>query len=289
MPRTTNTGHKRAFSGATRSPAALSAGLFGSLALLPLVMIQGAATRRRVPRLPPAQPPHHGLIAGGGAPLRLLVVGESPVAGIGIERGDDTVAAATARELGKLTGRPVAWRAAGLSGATVRKAIAELVPGMTPEPADLIVIAFGVNDTIGYRAPRAFAGDLAALVEAVRARVGNAPVVIAGVPSFASIPAFPWALRHILDWRAAALQAAAERLPERMPRLVVQRFSEPFTPDTFSRDGFHPSVRAHDLWGKMLAMLALPLLADAKQDTVPAAALSDAGPWPTRDGTIRLR
>lgn len=256
----TNTGRKRAFSAAPKSRAALSAGLLGSIALLPLVMIQGAATRRRVPRLPPAQPPHHGTVPGAGTPLRVLVVGESPVAGIGIERGDDTVAAATARELAQLTGRPMVWRAAGLSGATVRKAVAQIVPRIAAEPADLIVIAFGVNDTIGYRAPRAFAGDLVMLVDAVRARVGGAPVVVAGVPSFASIPAFPWALRNILDWRAAALQVAAERLPERVPRLVVQRFSEPFGPETFCPDGFHPSVRAHDIWGQMLAALALPLL-----------------------------
>lgn len=266
---------KRASSVAARSQAALSAGLIGSLALLPLVMIQGAATRRRVPRLPPAQPPHHGLIAGKGAPLRLLVVGESPVAGVGIERGDDTVSAAAARELARLTGKPIAWRAAGLSGATVREAVAAIVPRIAPEPADVIVIAFGVNDTKGYRAPRAFADDLATLVEAVRARVGGAPVVIAGVPSFSSIPAFPWALRNILDWRAAALQAAAERLTERIPRLVVQRFSAPFGPEAFCPDGFHPSVRAHDVWGQMLAALALPLLGLGEEAQAPREAVPE--------------
>jgi lysophospholipase L1-like esterase len=273
-----NTGRKPALFASAPSRAALRAGLLGSFALLPLVMFQGAATRRRVPRLPAARPPHHGLVAGEGAPLRVLVVGESPVAGIGIERGDDTVAAATARELARLTGRPVAWRAEGLSGATVRKAIAELVPRIAPEPADLIVVAFGVNDTIGYRAPHAFAGDLVMLVEAVRTRVGHAPVVVAGVPSFASIPAFPWALRNILDWRAAALQAAAERLPQRIPRLVVQRFSEPFTADTFGRDGFHPSASAHDLWGKMLAALAFPLIDTQEHRDSRAAWLEGAPP-----------
>jgi lysophospholipase L1-like esterase len=266
---------KRASSVAAKSRAALSAGLFGSLALLPLVMIQGAATRRRVPRLPPAQPPHHGLIAGKGAPMRLLVVGESPVAGVGIERGDDTVTAATARELARLTGKAIAWRAAGLSGATVREAVAAIVPRIAPEPADVIVIAFGVNDTKGYRAPRAFADDLDALVSAVRARVGEAPVVIAGVPSFSSIPAFPWALRNILDWRATALQAAAERLTERIPRLVVQRFSGPFGPETFCPDGFHPSVRAHDVWGQMLAALALPLLGLGEEAQAPREAVPE--------------
>ena len=45
-----------AFSGIkTSSRAAIAVGLFGSLVLLPLVMVQGAATRRRVPCLPPTR------------------------------------------------------------------------------------------------------------------------------------------------------------------------------------------------------------------------------------------
>jgi hypothetical protein len=49
-----------------------------------------------------------------------------------------------------LTGRPAAWRACGLSGATVRDALQRLVPRVAPEPADLLIVAFGVNfDTTG--------------------------------------------------------------------------------------------------------------------------------------------
>lgn len=266
-------------SGTARSRAALSAGLLGSLALLPVVVVQGMVLRRRVPRLPPARPPHHGLVPGAGAILRMLAVGESPVAGIGIERSDDTVAAATARSLARLTGHPVAWRAEGLSGASVRQAVARLVPRIAPEPADLIVVAFGVNDTIGYRSPAAYANDLAALIAATRARVGNAPVVIAGVPPFASIPAFPRPLGAILGWRAAALQAAAERLPDRIPRLVVQRFSAHLEPHAFCPDGFHPSPRAHAVWGEILAALALPLVAlPADRDRAAAPMLEGAAP-----------
>ena len=55
-----------AFLGAIASRAAIRARLFGSFVLLPLVIAQGAATRRRVPRLPPARPPHHGLVPRHG-------------------------------------------------------------------------------------------------------------------------------------------------------------------------------------------------------------------------------
>lgn len=256
-----------AFSGAKissrakASRAAIAAGLCASYALLPLVMAQGRATRRRVPCLPPAAPPHRGVVPGVGRPIRLLAIGESSVCGVGLARGNEAVAATTARALARQTGRPVAWRAEGLSGATVRDVRQQLLPRIAPEPADLLVVAFGVNDATAYRSPSEFADDLAALVTAVRERVGDAAVIVGGVAPLRCFPALPWPLRSILGWRSAALQAAAERLAERLPRLVVERIST-LEPDLFSYDGFHPNRRAHAIWGEEIAALALPLLAD---------------------------
>jgi lysophospholipase L1-like esterase len=247
------------FLGTIASRAAIAAGLFGSFVLLPLVIAQGNATRRRVPCLPPAGPPHHGLVPGAGKPIRLLAIGESTVCGVGLACGDETVAATTARALARLTGRPVAWRAEGISGATVSDARKQLLPRLPPEPADLIVVAFGVNDTKAYHSPATFAEDLAALVTAARGRVGDAPVVVGGVAPFNCFPALPWPLRNILGWRSAALQAAADRLTERLPRLVVERIST-LEPDLFAYDGFHPNRRAHAIWGEEIAALALPFV-----------------------------
>ena len=257
---TTAANGQAAFPFAKTSRAAIAAGLCGSLALLPLVMAQGRATRRRVPRLPPAAPPHRGVVPGAGRSIRLLAIGELTVCGVGLACGDDTVAATTARALARRTGRPVAWRAEGLSGATVRDVRKQLLPRVAPEPADLLVVAFGVNDATAYRSPAAFADDLAGLVTATRERVGDAAVIVAGVAPLQCFPALPWPLRSILGWRSAALQAAADRLPERLPRLVVERIPI-LEPDLFSCDGFHPNRRAHAIWGEEIATLALPLVA----------------------------
>ena len=242
------------------SRAAIAACRFGSFALLPLVMAQGVATRRRVPRLHPAKPPHHGRVGGLGKPIRLLAVGESTVCGVGLTRGDEAVAATTARELARLTGRPVVWQGEGIPGATVRDARQQLVARIVCAPIDLLIVAFGVNDATAYRSPAAFADDLVELVTAMRNRIGDAAVVVAGVAPLDRFPALPWPLRNILGWRSAALQAAADGLTERLPRLVVERFSQPFVPDLFAHDGFHPNRGAHALWGEEIAALALPLV-----------------------------
>ena len=249
------------FPGQIPSRAAISLRIFGSLVLLPLVIAQGARTRRRVPILPPATPPHHGSIPGAGKPLRVLAIGKSTVCGVGLASGDESVAATTARALTRITGRPIVWRAEGLSGATVRDAREQLLPRIAPEPADLLIVAFGVNDAKAYRSPATFAEDLAELVTAARSRVGDAAVVVGGVAPLDCFPALPWPLRNILGWRSAALQAAADRLSGRLPRLVVERFTIPFEPDLFACDGFHPNRRAHAIWGEEIAALALPLIA----------------------------
>ncbi len=136
----------------------------------------------------------------------------------------------------------------------------QILPRIAPEPVDLIIIAFGVNDATAYRSPAGFADDLVALVNAARNRVGDAAVVIGAVAPLVSFPALPWPLRTILGWRSAVLQAAADRLMERVPRLVVERFSLPLGPDLFASDGFHPNLQAHTLWGEEIAALALPLV-----------------------------
>jgi hypothetical protein len=151
-------GYASSGSGNPASPVRLTAGIFVSLALLPLVAIQGAVTRRRMPSLPAAKPPHRGLVPGAGPSLRMLAIGDSSVSGVGVARGDETVSATTARALARMTGRPVAWRAVGLSGATASKAMDELVPGLTREPADLLIVAFGVNDAVAYRSPSSHRG-----------------------------------------------------------------------------------------------------------------------------------
>jgi lysophospholipase L1-like esterase len=241
--------------------AATAVGLFGSVALFPLVALQGTVTRRRVPCLPQVQTPYRGLVPGRGATIRVLAIGESTVAGVGLSRCDETVAATTARALARQTRRPVEWHGHGLSGATVSEAAERLLPHIPAEPMDLLIIAFGVNDTLAYRPPSVFADDLAALVTATRARIGGAAVVITGVAPLSCFPALPWPLRTILNWRSAALQEAADGLAARLPRLVVERFSEPFGPHLFAIDGFHPNPEAHALWGEEIASLALPLLA----------------------------
>ena len=75
--------------------------------LAPLLLWQGRRVRRVTPRLPEPAGPRAG-VAGQGAPLRLLVLGDSAAAGVGVARQRDAL---TGRLLAELSPRhTVHWR-----------------------------------------------------------------------------------------------------------------------------------------------------------------------------------
>jgi hypothetical protein len=151
---------------------------------------------------------------------------------VGLTHGDEAVAATTARALARLTadrspGAPRAYR-----GNRERRA-GTLLPRIECEPTDLLIVAFGVNDATAYNSPAAFADGLAELVNRNAQAYRRCGRRRCGCRAPRRFPALPWPLRNILGWRSVALQAAADGLTARLPRLVVERFSEPFVPDLF--------------------------------------------------------
>ena len=99
---------------------------------LPVYVWQGIAVRRRTPRLPTPPGPVVGEVAGEGEPIRLLVIGDSSAAGVGVESMRDGLAAQMALAFNAETGRPVNWRAAGANSATAAAVRDHVVPHVNP-------------------------------------------------------------------------------------------------------------------------------------------------------------
>jgi lysophospholipase L1-like esterase len=237
--------------------------------LLPLLFVQGKGVRRRTPRFPDAAGPAEGTVAGAEPALRLLVIGESTVAGIGAATHQTALTGCVAAALARRTGRAVRWRAAGRSGADARQA-AELVATLPDEPADAVVISLGVNDTLRFRPTALWAADVARLIDSVRARVGPAPVVLSPVPPMHAFPALPQPLRAVLGARARLLDAALARLPSRLADVAHVPIPVDATPELFCGDGFHPSEAGYaaigERLGEAVAELLIPILGTRSRD-----------------------
>ncbi|HEX8246464.1 MAG TPA: SGNH/GDSL hydrolase family protein, partial [Longimicrobium sp.] len=182
------------------------------------------------------------------------------VAGIGAAAHEQALTGRVAAALARVTGRPVAWRAVGRSGATARDAAAHLVPILGDARVDAVVVALGVNDTLRFRPPSRWTRDVERLIGAIRARVGPAPVVLAGVPPMQCFPALPQPLRAVLGARARRLDAALARVPGRIAAAAHVPMRTDLAAHFFCADGFHPSEEGYAVWGERLAAEVARLL-----------------------------
>lgn len=230
------------------------------LPMLPLLGLQGWRVFRTTPRIPPAAGPNSGEVPGLGAPLTVVVLGESPVDGVGVQRHEEALGGQIASLLARRTGRPVRWHAIGKNGITARSASRLLLPRLPQARADLLVIALGVNDSMILTRPGRWAHDLRHFIQRARARLGPAPVALSAVPPMERFPVLPQPLRTVLGLRARALDAAGRALAKRMERVCHVPLTAEAHPDHFCEDGFHPSCAGYARWAGILAEAAAPLL-----------------------------
>ncbi len=223
----------------------------------PVYLWQGVAVRlRSIRMLPPAGPVRHE-IDGADPAVRLLVVGDSSAAGVGIETTDGLLAVRLAELIAARTGRRVLWRAAGFNSATAGQLRDFVVPNLSPEPWTHIVLAVGTNDAKNFHTVRRFKREFGGLIYALKARWPEARIVWSPVVDMALIPALPRALGRLLEIRASLINRMGERLC--LERGVVPASRLPILDPRagFSRDGFHASEAGYRAWAEHLEALVM--------------------------------
>ncbi len=226
--------------------------------LLPLLVPQALYTRRTALRLPAAAGLPHGLAGQTftGEPLRLLLLGESTVAGVGVDKLQAALPGQLAEALAQRLQRPVRWRAFGENGITAGQASQRLLPDALEEPVDLALLVFGVNDTTGLSSLQQWRQPLRLMAQQLEQ--GGAQVVFSAVPPLQYFRALPWLLRQVLGARGRILDRSLQGLAN---ELGVQHCAVEleFTHDYLAEDGYHPSVLGYRVWAEGLAaQLTLP-------------------------------
>lgn len=228
--------------------------------LLPALVLQGLWLRCSVPRLGEAAGPPEGEVAGAvpekTPPLRLLLLGESTVAGVGASNHQQGLAGGIAASLAGRTGLAVRWRALGRNGLTARALRTELLASASNLRADVAVIALGVNDSVRLNRPGRWTQELDRLIRDLRNRCGCIPVFLAALPPMGDFPALPQPTRWVLGTRAQLLDRASRALAERSDNVFhvpLPTQLEGHISEYFAGDGFHPSPAGYRVWGESLA------------------------------------
>lgn len=235
-------------------------GRAAALPLAPLLLWQGRRVRRVTPRLPEATGPRAGRRPGQGAPLRLLVVGDSSAAGVGVTRSSQALIGQLLDQLAAQTARPLVWRVVARTGVTTEEARA-LLEASPAEPFDVAVVALGVNDVTALHPARRWRAAVARLQTTLIQRHQVKAVLWSGLPPMHRFPALPQPLRAVLGLHARGLdqelahfcrsagKGAVRTMHVSMPDLQAQGF--------IAADGFHPGRAAYRLWAQTLAPVVL--------------------------------
>jgi lysophospholipase L1-like esterase len=230
------------------------------LALAPALLLQGLHLRKTALRLPEAQGPRSGTVGtSASAPLRLLFIGDSSAAGVGVDWQHEAMPQQTAEIVAARLGRPVRWELIAKSGVNTRQA-AELFNSHCPGPADIIVSALGVNDVTSQRSVRAFITDYIALLQAVRRRTGAYGAVASGLPPLHILPAAPQPLRWYMGQCAARLDRALKTFccAQSDMRYVSLAWAKAHE---MAPDRFHPGKGQYRHWAELVAHQITSLVA----------------------------
>jgi lysophospholipase L1-like esterase len=219
------------------------------LALGPLLLAQELYVRRRTPLLPEPEGPRSG-ISGDGPLLRLLVVGDSAAAGVGVLSQDDALLGQLVRRLANY--HRVEWNLIARTGATSQSTHDHLTK-TAPLIADVVVISLGVNDVTSGLSLDAFASLQRAVFAVLKDGFGAGQIIVSGLPPMHRFPALPQPLRWYLGAQAKAFDRKLRQLILETPGCTY--LAQPTDGDIsmMASDGFHPGAAVYALWAALAA------------------------------------
>ncbi|MEK7854800.1 MAG: SGNH/GDSL hydrolase family protein [Acidobacteriota bacterium] len=219
------------------------------LPVSPLLYLQGQYTRRKVGVLPDAAGEKTGTAGeGDGATAKLLVIGESTVAGLGARTHREALTGQFAEGLSKRLGRPVEWTVIGRNGVTARRTIEELVPQMPDKEFDYILLGIGGNDVMKLSSPKKWRRDMTELLGILRSRNPNAIIFISNCPMIVYSTAIPHPIKFLL-WELSKMHDANIReFSADMERIHYYPQPVDVKVEGFFADGIHPSEQGYADW-----------------------------------------
>lgn len=217
--------------------------------LLPVLALQAAHVWHKALILPEAAGERSGIV-GNGPELRILVLGDSSAAGVGVPTQESALSGQLARRLEDRF--HLHWTLDAKTGATTRSTLARLAE-TRPFPVDAVVLALGVNDTTRLVPTRRWLADQFRLHEILRQEYGAKRLYVSGVPPLGQFPLLPQPLRWVIGRHAETLDAALQHGLSKQTDCTHIQFDLPLEPDLMAEDGFHPGAIIYQEWANILA------------------------------------
>lgn len=239
-------------------------GAFITIPLLPIMYFQGKRIRASVPSLPEAKEPEGSTSLPSKHKLKLLTIGESTIAGVGVATHAEGFTGTLAEALAEKLDSNIEWKVYAKSGYTAKLVTRKLVPRISETHADLIVVGLGGNDSFTFNSPQKWAKDIDELITALRAKFGETPILFTSMPPIKLFPAFTPLIKFSMGNLVELLGEKLEQTVKRhkhvfydAQKISFENWIDKIGRDTdaseFFSDGVHPSKLTYQVWAKETA------------------------------------
>ena len=211
----------------------------------PILLWQGARVRRTILRLPEATGPRQG----GADGLRVLILGDSSAAGVGVETQDAALSGRLAAALAPIS---VQWQVLATTGWTTADGLAAL-DRLGDARFDAAILCLGVNDITTETGLVRWLEIYSQVLGRLAGRHGVARVYLCGLPPMGRFPALPQPLRWFMGLQADAHDRALAHLASRRAWTRHLPVESDLPASAAAVDGFHPGPLVYAELGERFA------------------------------------
>jgi lysophospholipase L1-like esterase len=217
--------------------------------LAPLLIAQAKRVRAKVPKLPEAKGSRAGRV-GSGQCLKLLVLGDSAAAGVGVSHQDVALGGQIVSQL--MHEFHLDWDVVAQAGATTAKVLA-WIPTIERQNYDAIVVSLGINDVTAGVTRKQWMRQQQVLVQELMTRFSTNKIIISQIPGLENFQVIPQPLRWCLGMQSARFNRIAKSTWLDHPVCEFMELPLVFDQSLMADDNFHPSENAYRIWAEAFA------------------------------------
>lgn len=194
---------------------------------------------------------------GLGAPLQLVLLGDSAVDGYGL-RAEESLPRQVAARLASRTGRRVQVRSLAVSGARSRDVAEFQLPLLRAAgDVDAVVVGVGVNDALRRTAAGEVEAATQAILDGLDAHAPGAALAFVPCHDLTEAPGLGPVLRRVLGWRCRMVNSRQRAVLEER-NVPVAEGSRRATPAMFGDDGLHPGADGIEVIASLVVGALVP-------------------------------
>jgi len=242
-------------------------GAIASIPFLPIMYFQSRKIKRTIPQLPEATGTE-GFEGHSPHQINLLTLGESTIAGVGVDSHKNGFTGALAKTLSQGSDFQVNWKVFAKSGYTAKQVALELIPKIKNFQPDIIVIGLGANDAFNLHSPKRWRAGMNEVLTKLNNKFPNAKIVCNNMPPIKEFPAFTPIMKKVIGNLVELFGSELDKMVKNYNNVSyinekmtldnwVNKFDLNLTRNDFFSDGVHPSKLTYQTWGMEVANFIL--------------------------------